>query len=75
MNLPEKTDTGVMAEPASKRNSLFQFIRWVGSATMVSIAYMDLGDYGTDIGAGAGYKYELRSLLHITHRRRSLWEH
>jgi manganese transport protein len=26
---------------------------------MVSIAYMDPGNYGTDLGAGAGYKYDL----------------
>ena len=26
---------------------------------MVSIAYMDPGNYGTDLGAGFGYKYEL----------------
>ena len=26
---------------------------------MVSIAYMDPGNYGTDLAAGAGYKYDL----------------
>ena len=26
---------------------------------MVSIAYMDPGNYGTDIAAGAGFKYDL----------------
>ncbi len=41
------------------RHSLWQFARWVGPALMVSIAYMDPGNYGTDIGAGAGYKYDL----------------
>ena len=26
---------------------------------MVSMAYMDPGNYGTDLAAGAGYKYDL----------------
>jgi manganese transport protein len=42
-----------------KRQSLWQFLRWVGPALMVSIAYMDPGNYGTDIIGGAGYKYDL----------------
>src|SRR5579875_3674867 len=48
-------------EKTSKRShqSLWQFLRWVGPALMVSIAYMDPGNYGTDIVAGAGYKYSL----------------
>lgn len=41
------------------RQSFWQFVRWVGPALMVSIAYMDPGNYGTDIAAGAGYKYAL----------------
>ena len=50
--------------PVSKTSSplslsLKQFILWVGPALMVSIAYMDPGNYGTDIAAGAGYKYAL----------------
>ena len=32
---------------------------WLGPALMVSIAYMDPGNYGTDIAAGAGFKYDL----------------
>jgi len=39
--------------------SLKQFLLWVGPALMVSIAYMDPGNYGTDLAAGAGYKYAL----------------
>ena len=31
----------------------------MGPALMVSIAYMDPGNYGTDIGGGAGYNYAL----------------
>jgi manganese transport protein len=47
---PVKQETG---------QSLWQFLRWVGPALMVSIAYMDPGNYGTDIIGGAGYKYDL----------------
>jgi manganese transport protein len=49
-------------EPGSSSSlslSLKQFLLWVGPALMVSIAYMDPGNYGTDIAAGAGYKYTL----------------
>lgn len=44
---------------AGKGQALWQFLRWVGPALMVSIAYMDPGNYGTDIAAGAGYGYTL----------------
>ena len=39
--------------------SVRSFIVWLGPALMVSIAYMDPGNYGTDIAAGAGFKYDL----------------
>jgi manganese transport protein len=38
---------------------LLQFVRWTGPSLMVSMAYMDPGNYGTDLAAGAGYKYTL----------------
>jgi len=38
---------------------LRSFVLWLGPALMVSIAYMDPGNYGTDIAAGAGFKYDL----------------
>ncbi len=46
----QQTRTGV---------SLRSFVLWLGPALMVSIAYMDPGNYGTDIAAGAGFKYDL----------------
>jgi manganese transport protein len=39
--------------------SLRQFLLYVGPALMVSIAYMDPGNYGTDLQAGAGFKFGL----------------
>jgi manganese transport protein len=35
------------------------FLLYMGPALMVSIAYMDPGNYGTDLAAGAGFKYDL----------------
>jgi manganese transport protein len=55
----EKRRMEVEVEEPRLRHSLWQFLRWVGPALMVSIAYMDPGNYGTDIIAGAGYKYDL----------------
>lgn len=47
-------------ETAQRKGSSFRgFLVWLGPALMVSIAYMDPGNYGTDIAAGAGFKYEL----------------
>jgi manganese transport protein len=45
--------------PPKARGQTWQLLRWVGPALMVSIAYMDPGNYGTDILAGAGYRYDL----------------
>lgn len=69
MKLPWTRDR-VLAPPAEvpvtaevqrtgSRASPWEFLRWVGPALMVSIAYMDPGNYGTDIVAGAGYRYDL----------------
>lgn len=43
----------------SPRQSVWQFVRWIGPALMVSIAYMDPGNYGTDLAGGGGYGYAL----------------
>ena len=63
---PEETTREKEGEQPGRRQkssafslSLKQFLLWVGPALMVSIAYMDPGNYGTDLAAGAGYKYTL----------------
>ncbi|MDG6947647.1 MAG: hypothetical protein JRN44_03900, partial [Nitrososphaerota archaeon] len=63
MNMPQGGD-GDNSGQESRASSLLplslrQFLLWVGPALMVSIAYMDPGNYGTDLAAGAGYKYAL----------------
>ena len=40
-------------------NSLRKFIAYSGPALIVSIAYMDPGNYGTDLQGGAGFGYSL----------------
>lgn len=58
-----KAQQQVLAEApvqqTGKGLSLRSFVLWLGPALMVSIAYMDPGNYGTDIAAGAGFKYDL----------------
>src|SRR2546425_2893228 len=43
----------------STQPTLRDFIVYLGPALMVSIAYMDPGNYGTDLAAGAGFRYDL----------------
>ena len=64
MNVPWKRSSESVEHPAldsegKRKQSLWNFLRGVGPALMVSIAYMDPGNYGTDLAAGAGYKYTL----------------
>ena len=44
---------------SSRRRSLRDFLIYLGPALMVSIAYMDPGNYGTDLLAGAQFKFAL----------------
>jgi manganese transport protein len=44
---------------AVARNFLKRFIAYTGPALIVSIAYMDPGNYGTDIQGGASFGYSL----------------
>jgi manganese transport protein len=43
----------------AKKDSLFKLIAHTGPALIVSMAYMDPGNYGTDIQAGASLNYGL----------------
>lgn len=56
------TETEEKAPAAPKRSpsqSLREFAIYFGPALMVSIAYVDPGNYGTDLAAGAGFRYDL----------------
>jgi manganese transport protein len=43
----------------AKKDYLFKLIAYTGPALIVSMAYMDPGNYGTDIQAGASLNYDL----------------
>src|SRR3569623_1587838 len=43
----------------ARKNSLTNLILYTGPALIVSMAYMDPGNYGTDIQAGASLNYGL----------------
>src|SRR5436853_5099225 len=54
------TETATNTSRLSKiRSYLKRFITFFGPALIVSIAYMDPGNYGTDIQGGASFGYSL----------------
>jgi manganese transport protein len=50
---------GSIAVPSSKANFWEQWRAFVGPAILVSVGYMDPGNWGTDLQAGAQFKYQL----------------
>src|SRR5579883_1537297 len=44
---------------AYRRSMLAQLLSYMGPALIVSVAYMDPGNYGTDLQGGAAYNYSL----------------
>ena len=51
--------TQLTGQKTTARASHRDFLLYLGPALMVSLAYMDPGNYGTDLAAGAGFKFEL----------------
>jgi manganese transport protein len=49
----------VILEKLTKRLWENRFLRFSGPAMIISVAYIDPGNFGTDIAAGASYGYEL----------------
>jgi len=54
-----KASTAVSSGVQTLRKSIKDYVRWLGPALIVSVAYMDPGNYGTDLAAGATFKYQL----------------
>jgi manganese transport protein len=50
---------GSVAVPHSKAGFWKQWRAFVGPAILVSVGYMDPGNWGTDLAAGAQFKYDL----------------
>lgn len=57
--IPEKTGRFSKIRAAYRNSMLAQLFSYMGPAVIVSIAYMDPGNYGTDIQGGAAYNYNL----------------
>ncbi|MGB9003504.1 MAG: Nramp family divalent metal transporter [Nitrosotalea sp.] len=57
--LPAKTSRLSKIKAAYRNSVLAQLFSYMGPAVIVSIAYMDPGNYGTDIQGGASYSYNL----------------
>lgn len=55
----ENTRRGMAAVLAGERRGILGKLLFVGPAVIASIAYMDPGNYATNIQAGAGYGYQL----------------
>ena len=54
-----RTERGMAQTLAGKRSGPRAFLFFVGPAVIASVAYMDPGNYATNIQAGAGYGYSL----------------
>ncbi|HDZ83117.1 MAG TPA: divalent metal cation transporter [Roseobacter sp.] len=59
MTSSERTKQSMTDVLSGERRSLFSRFLFVGPAVIASIAYMDPGNYATNIQAGAGYGYRL----------------
>src|SRR5438093_13302687 len=55
----EQITPGPTRQKTSTRASRRDFPLYLGPSLMVSMAYMDPGNYGTDLAAGAGFKFGL----------------
>ncbi|WP_374828873.1 Nramp family divalent metal transporter [Paenochrobactrum pullorum] len=57
--LSERTNVQISEVLAGQRSSLRSMLLFAGPAIIASIAYMDPGNFATNIQAGAGYGYSL----------------
>ncbi len=58
-SLTDKTRSGIAAVLAGERGGWRSRLLFAGPAIIASVAYMDPGNYATNIQAGAGYGYTL----------------
>ncbi len=57
--LTERTDAQIREVLSGQRRGLRSVLLFAGPAVIASIAYMDPGNFATNIQAGAGYGYSL----------------
>lgn len=61
--ISERTDRSIRSALAGETRGMRAFLPFVGPAVIASIAYMDPGNFATNIQAGAGYGYTLLWVL------------
>src|SRR5271169_6857879 len=59
LSLTDQTTVGIREVLAGRRNGWRSRLLFVGPAVIASIAYMDPGNFATNIQAGAGFGYSL----------------
>ncbi len=59
MSLSNRTEAAARETLSGKRRGIQAFLPFVGPAVVASIAYMDPGNFATNIEAGSSYGYEL----------------
>ncbi len=57
--MSERTDTQIREVLAGRRRGMRSMLLFAGPAVIASIAYMDPGNFATNIQAGSGYGYSL----------------
>lgn len=57
--LSDRTDMQIREVLAGRRRGIWSILLFAGPAVIASIAYMDPGNFATNIQAGAGYGYSL----------------
>jgi manganese transport protein len=50
---------GTVSVPPASARSWRQYLAFAGPALLISVGYMDPGNWSTDLSAGAGFKYNL----------------
>ena len=56
---PEAIEKTLEGEEILARTGISSYARWFGPAIIAAVAYIDPGNFGTDIGAGASFGYLL----------------
>lgn len=54
-----RQDQESMSVPHKIWSVLKEYSKFIGPGFMISVAYMDPGNYSTDVSAGAGYRFDL----------------
>ncbi|PYI22491.1 transporter protein Smf2 [Aspergillus japonicus CBS 114.51] len=56
----------IFSYPAHVAQSLVKFARFIGPGFLIAVAYIDPGNYSTDVAAGAEYRYALLFIVLVS---------